>query len=115
MQEWLTEHRNTDFVRRMDGIFQEIAAPDVSRGGGSLGRLFRSMAMRRDPEKTGELHRWMYDGLSLERLLVGLGFRDVERVGPQQSRIPNWVKLNLDSNPDGTPHQPGSVWMEASR
>jgi SAM-dependent methyltransferase len=115
MLEWLRQNRDTDFVRGMDGIFKDLASHTTTRRTDVVGRLIRRYADNRDPANTGELHRWMYDSHSLGQLLIDLGYRNVEAVGPLRSRIPNWVNLNLDSNPDGTPHQPGSVWMEASR
>ncbi len=115
MLEWLTQNRDTPYVRGMDGIFRELAAIDTTHGGSALRRLVKRLAGRRDPNKTGEMHRWMYDSYSLELLLAETGFRDIRNIGPLESRIPGWATLNLDSNPDGTPHQPGSVWMEASR
>jgi len=115
MLEWLTRHRDTEYVRGMHGIFRDLANHDTKRQGGPLRQLMRRFADKRNPAKTGELHRWMYDSFSLKQMLLDLGYRDVEVVGPLQSRIANWASLNLDSHPDGTPHQPGSVWMEASR
>jgi SAM-dependent methyltransferase len=95
------------------GILREIVQEGASSYRGlkwGLGWLFPS-----DPGLTGELHRWMYDDFSLARLLGQVGFQDVQRRSHLQSGIPNWAQYCLDSNPDGTPHQPGSIWMEARK
>jgi hypothetical protein len=55
----------------------------------------------------------MYDDVSLARLLVESGYGDVRRVSHLESRIPAWAGYMLDSDPDASPHQPGSIWMEA--
>lgn len=68
-----------------------------------------------DPEKTGELHRWLYDRYSLKRLLTEAGFVDAQVRDAHFSRIQDWAKYALDVNPDGTICAPGSLHMEAER
>jgi hypothetical protein len=41
----------------------------------------------------GEVHQWMYDRYSLAQLLRQAGFQNPKRVGPSESRIPNWTKF----------------------
>ncbi len=114
MGPWLREHRDSSVVREIGGIVAEVAAAGDGEAGGirhALGRI----AARRDPARSGELHRWMYDEASLARLLANCGFRDIKRVPADQSRIPGWDEYGLDLDQDRRPHQPGSVWMEAVR
>jgi len=61
----------------------------------------------------GEVHQWMYDSYSLGRLLQSTGFDSPRKVGPVESRIPNWVSYELDANKEGKPHKPDSLFMEA--
>jgi SAM-dependent methyltransferase len=68
-----------------------------------------------DARTRGETHQWMYDRVNLRRCLERAGFVDCEPVGPTQSRIPDWDATHLDTDPDGTVHKPGSLWMEASK
>lgn len=62
---------------------------------------------------SGEIHRWMYDRFSLKTVLESVGFKDANRVGPMESRIPNWSSFNLDTDPDGETYKPDSLYMEA--
>jgi predicted SAM-dependent methyltransferase len=114
MGPWLREHSDSGVVREMGGIVAELAAAEDSEIDG-LRRILRQIAARRDPARSGELHRWMYDEVSLASLLAKCGFREIRRVTADQSRIPGWNDFGLDLDPDGRPHQPGSVWMEAVR
>jgi hypothetical protein len=57
----------------------------------------------------------MYDEASLRRALARVGFREARRTGPVESDIPSWATYHLDTDSDGTPRQPGSLWMEALR
>ena len=111
---WLRQHADSPAVKEKGGVFEAIAGssstlerlPTLAR---KAARLFGLL----DSGKTGELHRWMYDDVSLRHQLLRAGFRDVQRMGPTTSRIPGWVSFRLDANEDGSIHQPGSIWMEA--
>ena len=64
---------------------------------------------------SGEIHQWMYDRFSLERLLRASGFHDPKRTSAAESRIPAWTAFNLDTEPDGSVYKPDSLYMEASK
>jgi SAM-dependent methyltransferase len=113
MTPWLRQHRNSGVVRELGGIVAELAA-EPPNPPNLLRRAIGHAASRRSPARTGELHRWMYDELSLARLLARCGFHDIRRVTAEESRIPGWCAFGLDLDPDGRPHQPGSIWMEAT-
>jgi SAM-dependent methyltransferase len=66
-------------------------------------------------EKTGELHRWMYDRYSLKPLLSGVGFKDIRAESPFTSRIEGWNQFNLDTNEDGSVYKPGSLYIEGAK
>lgn len=112
MAPWLRQHRDSNVVRELGGIVAELAT-DRRDGSGMLRWALSHVASRRNPAHTGELHRWMYDEVSLARLLASYGFREIRRVAADESRIPGWHTFGLDLNSDGRPHQPSSVWMEA--
>jgi hypothetical protein len=114
MAPWLREHRESTVVRELGGIVVELADAEGSKAD-RLHKAIRRIAARRDPARSGELHRWMYDEASLARLLARCDFREIRRVAADQSRIPGWNEFGLDLDADGRPHQPGSVWMEAVR
>jgi len=70
-------------------------------------RRFRSAA------SIGELHKWMYDQYSLAALLQETGFCDTVLRGHDTSSYPGWQEFALDTEPDGRPCKPHSLYMEA--
>ena len=63
--------------------------------------------------RTGEVHMWMYDFYSLRRVLENAGFNNPQRVGPAESRIPDWSSFHLDTEPNGQVYKADSMYMEA--
>lgn len=63
----------------------------------------------------GELHRWMYDRVSLARLLTEAGFRDLGPTHAAASRIPGFAAACLDTTTDGRPRKPDSLYVEGVR
>lgn len=61
----------------------------------------------------GEAHRWMYDRVTLRKTLEDSGFTDVRYEAPRSGRIAAWSAFDLDTNGDGRPHQPMSLYAEA--
>jgi predicted SAM-dependent methyltransferase len=61
----------------------------------------------------GEVHMWMYDFYSLGKLLEQAGFRNGQRVGPAESKIPGWSAFHLDTEPDGRTYKADSMYVEA--
>lgn len=61
----------------------------------------------------GEIHQWMYDRISLARLLRDCGFANTEVQAAQESHISNWASYNLDTEPNGQVYKPDSLYMEA--
>ena len=83
------------------------------------GKLCRKLAKWKlklrggDPRKTGESHRWMYDRLSLPRLMEECGLEDCAVKGFDESNIPHWDKYNLDISRHGEfPRKPDSLYVE---
>ena len=64
---------------------------------------------------TGEIHRWMYDRLSLKHLLEDVGFIDVRTCGASESSIANFATYELDTDKDGLIRKPDSLFMEANK
>ncbi len=70
----------------------------------------------RDPRRSGEVHRWMYDRLSLTRLLGEVGFEGCAVMQFDESAIPNWDKYNLDLSRHGNfPRKPDSLYVEGRK
>lgn len=65
--------------------------------------------------RRGETHMWMWDRVNLPEALIGAGFRDVEILDWQTSRIPDWNEFGLDRGADGGEYKPGSLYVEALR
>jgi SAM-dependent methyltransferase len=65
--------------------------------------------------QSGEIHRWMYDRVSLRDALEAADFGDVRLVGPKESAVPDWTDFHLDTLPDGSIAKPDSLFMEGRR
>jgi hypothetical protein len=64
--------------------------------------------------RSGQVHLWMYDRLSLERLLEEVGFIEVRICQADESRIGQFNSFNLDTL-NGRTRKPDSLFMEAVR
>lgn len=64
---------------------------------------------------SGEVHKWMYDRVSLRLLLSRCGFTDIQVKTADRSSIPNFSSSGLDLAPDGSVRKPDSLFMEASK
>jgi cephalosporin hydroxylase/predicted SAM-dependent methyltransferase len=63
----------------------------------------------------GEVHRWMYDRVSLSRLLKSAGFTDVRVCCATESSIPDWAGFHLDTDESGRVRKPDSLFVEARK
>jgi SAM-dependent methyltransferase len=66
-----------------------------------------------DARRRGETHQWMYDSENLAALLADCGYRDVEVVAYDRSRIPGWEAYGLDVDGEGRQYKPDSLYVEA--
>lgn len=64
---------------------------------------------------SGEPHLWMYDRISLSRLLARAGFVDIVRHQADTSGITNFATFGLDADERGQAHKPDSLFLEAKR
>lgn len=62
--------------------------------------------------KSGEVHRWMYDSLSLARLLEQVGFKNIIQRTAFESYLSGWATYKLDTEQDGSIYKPDSLFME---
>ena len=65
--------------------------------------------------RSGEIHRWMYDRVSLARLMRNAGFSQITVCGPAQSSIPNFESYHLDTDEHGDVRKPDSLFIEAMK
>ena len=73
--------------------------------------LFNTIHLR----NCGEIHQWMYDAYSLEKLLKNVGFIETQVQTPTNSYLDEWQNFNLDTEPDGSIYKPNSLYMEARK
>lgn len=64
---------------------------------------------------SGEIHRCMYDRISLAKLLGEAGFTDPRKVSATESSIGGFASFQLDSDENGRTRKPDSLFMEARR
>ena len=65
--------------------------------------------------QTGEVHRWMYDRVSLGCLLRASGFTDVRVCKADESQITDFPIYHLDTDESGVVRKPDSLFMEACK
>jgi predicted SAM-dependent methyltransferase len=100
-----------EFLAQQDfGIISHPEAPDIASHLADV-----SPQQEQTFRDSGEIHRWMYDELSLQRLLQNSGFVECLRTDCQQSRIPGFGTYYLDSNERGEAFKPDSLYMEAKK
>lgn len=79
-------------------------------------RVRAGAVLSRDPRRTGEAHRWMYDESALARLMDDAGFREPRVMTWDRSRAPGWTSQNPDQSQYGVaPRKPDSLYIEAVR
>lgn len=61
----------------------------------------------------GEVHQWMYDRVSLARILVSAGFTNVRVCKADESAISNFSSYELDTDETGAVRKPDSLFIEA--
>jgi SAM-dependent methyltransferase len=64
--------------------------------------------------QSGEVHRWMYDRFSLNRLLKNSGFCSINVCSAFESKIHSFSEFQLDVV-DGVIRKPDSLFMEATK
>jgi SAM-dependent methyltransferase len=78
----------------------------------AVGRRLRSARLGRDPRRTLEAHRWMWDRITLPELLADAGFADCEAVTFDRSRLPGWEQYDFDRTGNGAYELEPSVYVE---
>lgn len=68
-----------------------------------------------DEAAPGEKHKWMYDRVSLESLLVEAGFKTPVFHAAHTSDCAEFLGENLDLNEDGSPYKASSLYAEARK
>jgi hypothetical protein len=108
--------RPEEYDAAVDEIFDQMVrrVPKIRAQRPPVVRWLESVFVG-DTARSGELHRWMYDRLSLPRLLAASGFDEILVVDEHTSRVPAWESFRLDTELDGSPYKPDSLYVEARR
>lgn len=77
-------------------------------GGSAYRNQFQQALFR----NSGEIHRQMYDRVSLAEILIQVGFRQPQQMEATESRLPGFARYELDSR-NGIARKPDSLYMEA--
>lgn len=107
-----TKSRKTLGMRlsRLSGrIRKQLALAAVTLFDGAAGRAGYLEGRFR---QSGEIHRWMYDRVSLARLLGQVGFVGTQVCRADESRIPHFDSYQLD-RVNGAMRKPDSLFVEA--
>lgn len=107
-------NRDERYTRAVYELFDQMVRKEFTGDAtqtGWKGRIERRI--RGNAAKTGELHRWMYDRVSLTALLESVGFRQVSTMTACDSQIGEWESFRLDAGEDGTSYKPESLYIEA--
>ncbi|MGI9474228.1 MAG: class I SAM-dependent methyltransferase [Rubripirellula sp.] len=92
------------------GVRKQLALAAVTIIDGSTGRAaYREGRFR----QSGEIHRWMYDHVSLADLLHEVGFKRAAVQSAESSRITDFDSYQLDRDDVGQVRKPDSLFMEA--
>ncbi len=65
-----------------------------------------------DARRRGETHQWMYDRFNMYSVLDEAGFRDIRVMSYNNSNIPDWKTIGLETKPDGTVYKKRSLYVE---
>jgi SAM-dependent methyltransferase len=104
------EHHDSYIALMIDQMVRSEATGTSQQG--PIQRALENLILG-DAKRRGELHRWMYDRISLECALQAAGFPNVEVVDFMQSSIPDWTAIGLDVGVDGREYKPESLYVEA--
>jgi SAM-dependent methyltransferase len=64
---------------------------------------------------SGEVHLQSFDQYNLKDKLMDAGFKEIKKVYPNQSYIPNWKEYFLDMDETGKERKADSLYMEAKK
>jgi hypothetical protein len=96
------------YIRRLQ---QECAGALAALVMGVEGRAALKEGLFR---RSGQVHQWMYDRISLKKLLDEAGFVDAKACRADESWISHFTSFDLDTL-DGRVRKPDSLFMEAVR
>jgi predicted SAM-dependent methyltransferase len=105
------------FITRMNGLSSKIDVKGLILKLllGSEYETYKNNKVKIDFQKSGELHKWMYDRYSLKKLLLCAGFNDFRVMNAWESSIPDWNQQYLDVDENGRIYKPDSLFVEVKK
>lgn len=106
----------SEHEKAIESMFDQMVRTDIS-GARRQPPIMRWIEnkVRGGAEGIGERHKWMYDAISLKRIMESLGFSEIHEKTAGGSAIGNWAKFRLDLNSDGSEYKPESLYLEACK
>ncbi len=106
---WKQKIKNSFPVRKIKGAVRKINSfyQDKTKE--------KHQEISQNPRKSKEINLWMYDRLSLQRLLNKIGFREITQQSYKSSQISNWEKYNFDQSNFGDNAIEPSLYMEGKK
>lgn len=115
------ENRQTDSYetheKSVEALFDQMVRTTATGLNEQTNKLTRFLEkrIRSSPDKTGELHRWMYDRYLLSQRLEQAGFSMTKVHTDKTSSIAEWSSFCLDQTESGEPYKVGSLYMEGTK
>ena len=110
-----------DFIVQRFGLEAQQWLDSTDASGTHLrkGELYGAGVISAKTEMTfrnsGEVHRWMYDRVSLAALLRATGFEDIQVCTAAYSSIEDFSSYCFDTHEEGSTRKPDSLFMEARK
>lgn len=95
----------------------EQCVREVPAGAAALSGWRRRLylALSGNARSKGEVHRWMYDSVTLTEILAAAGFVEIEVQTCDKSRIDGWNDYGLDLQENGDAYKADSLYIECVR
>ena len=115
LDNWPERGTLADHSFATEEIFDQMVRrqPKIREQQNFLNRLIEGVLVG-NTARSGTMHRWMYDRVSLAQLLSEAGFEEVQQHAPATSQVEGWSQFLLDTEPDGSAYKHSSVYVEAT-
>ena len=102
-------------IHRFPGKLKDVPGFVAWVGYGVLRKLFLLFSKRSNLQLYNELNLWMYDQFSLQELMKGVSFQNVQVMDFKASHIKGWARYNFDQSEKGEYPLEPSVYVEGMK